>query len=138
MRGLSGRRYPWGNLYNSRVSNHGRLGIDWSDARDGFAELAPVGAFAAGRTPDGFLDLSGNVAEWVTDRYFPGYPEGPAKNPVGPGSPPAGSERVVRGGSYRSAAPWLRSAARWREEAGERLPYVGFRCAQSFVRRASP
>ena len=138
MRGLSGRRFPWGNLYNSRVSNHGRLGIDWSDTRDGYAELAPVGSFPSGRTPDGFLDLAGNAAEWVLDRYMPGYREGPATNPLGPSSPPAGSERVVRGGSYRSASPWLRSAARSSEEASERLSYVGFRCARSFVRRQNP
>ena len=65
-----GRAYPWGNLYNSRLANHGRLGLERVDDRDGFEELAPVGSFVSGRTPDGFLDLAGNAAE--TKRIFLG------------------------------------------------------------------
>ncbi len=130
-RGVSGRRYPWGNYYNSRAANHGRLGLDRSDAADGYAELAPVGSFPAGRTPDGLLDLAGNVAEWGSDRYAPGYPETTAVNPTGPTSATAGSERVVRGGSYNAAGPWLRGSARSGAEPDSRSSDVGFRCAKS-------
>jgi formylglycine-generating enzyme len=149
-RGTRGRSYPWGELFNSRAANHGRLGHDDSgppgqiprsvglrtDASDGFAEIAPAGAFPAGRTPDGFLDLAGNVAEWVSDRYLPSYPEAHVRNPSGPASPPASSERVVRGGHYADAAPWLRGAARAHAEPTQRSPFVGFRCARSVARRA--
>jgi formylglycine-generating enzyme required for sulfatase activity len=127
-RGTRGRRYPWGNLYNSHASNHGRLGVSPTDAGDGFAELAPVGSFASGRTPDGFLDLAGNVAEWVEDRYATSYQPGLQTDPRGPKS---GSTRVVRGGSYLSAAPWLRGAARQSADPTIRRPFVGFRCARS-------
>lgn len=127
-RGTTGRRYPWGNLYNSHASNHGRLGISPTDASDGFAELAPVGSFPSGRTPDGFLDLAGNVAEWVHDRYAPSYQSGLQVNPRGPAT---GSTRVVRGGSYLSAAPWLRAASRKAADPTIRRPYIGFRCARS-------
>jgi formylglycine-generating enzyme len=137
-RGPRGRRYPWGDIYNSRAANHGRLGLDRSDARDGFAELAPVGAFPAGRTPDGFLDLAGNVAEWVSDRYAPGYPETTVTDPRGPGSTGATAERVVRGGSYVSAGPWLRGAARDSAEPTSREPHLGFRCARSAGPPAAP
>jgi formylglycine-generating enzyme required for sulfatase activity len=130
-RGPARRRFPWGNLYNSRAANHGRLGWDASDPSDGFAELAPAGAYLAGRTPEGFMDLAGNVAEWVNDRYAANYPEGPQKNPGGPSAPPASSERVVRGGSYAQAAPWLRGAARRFQEPAARRPNIGFRCARS-------
>jgi len=134
-RGAEGRRYPWGNLFNAHVANHGRLGLDTTDDVDGYAELAPVGALPAGRTREGFLDLAGNVAEWTADRYAPGYPEGDAIDPRGPTSPTASGERVVRGGHYAQAAPWLRGAARSAADPGVRRPHIGFRCARSAVRR---
>lgn len=130
-RGTRGRRYPWGQLYNTRASNHGRLGLDTSDARDGFAELAPVGSFPSGRTPEGFLDLAGNVAEWASDRYAPGYPPGPAIDPKGPALGVGSGGYVVRGGSFASAAPWLRGASRSSADPETRSPTLGFRCART-------
>jgi sulfatase modifying factor 1 len=130
-RGPSGRRYPWGNAYGAHVSNHGTFSFAPSDARDGFAELAEVGSFPDGRTPEGFLDLAGNVSEWVSDRYAPTYAETDLIDPTGP-SPSGGSpDRVVRGGSYESAAPWLRGAARVAFDPSTRRPTIGFRCARA-------
>jgi formylglycine-generating enzyme required for sulfatase activity len=130
-RGAERRIYPWGNLYNSRAANHGRLGWDTTDSSDGYAELAPVGSFPTGKTRDGFLDLAGNAAEWVADRYLPAYSDASVKDPRGPSSPLAGSDRVVRGGHYSQAAPWLRGAARQRADPAVRRPFLGFRCARS-------
>jgi formylglycine-generating enzyme len=128
-RGASGRRFPWGNIYNPRLSNHGTLGVDDTDDSDGFAELAPVGSFPGGRTPDGIDDLAGNAAEWVADtiedvssaRYAPTS----EANPKGATS---GAFHVVRGGGYETAAPWLRAAARTFRLASVRKPFLGFRC----------
>lgn len=136
-RGSDGRRFPWGQLANDRLANHGRLGMDPSDDTDGFAELAPVGSFVSGRTPDGFLDLAGNVAEWVQDRYATEYPESPGIDPQGPGAAQATPARVVRGGSYESPLAWLRGAARGAHLPNERRPSLGFRCARS-LRGARP
>jgi formylglycine-generating enzyme len=130
-RGPNGRRFPWGNLYNSRAANHGRLGLVRTDDRDGYVELAPVGAFPQGRTPEGFLDLAGNVAEWVSDYYAPGYPDRPETNPKGPPPGSVGTSRVVRGGSYEDPAAWLRGAARREADPSTRRPSVGFRCAKN-------
>lgn len=130
-RGPTGRRFPWGERVSSRAANHGRLGVDETDDSDGFAELAPVGSFVAGRTPDGFLDLAGNVAEWVADRYATQYPDGPVTDPPGPDAASATSARVVRGGSYVSPMAWLRGAARGARLPSERRPSTGFRCARS-------
>src|SRR5262249_42239550 len=78
-RGPSGRRYPWGNVWNASLANHGksswsdfRMG-DTIDASDGFDELAPVASFREGRTTEGVMDLAGNAAEWVADYYVPQY-----------------------------------------------------------------
>lgn len=135
-RGETGRRYPWGNLYNSRAANHGRLAWTQSDASDGYAELARVGSFPSGRTPDGILDLAGNVAEWVEDRYAPAYSETDVRDPRGPAPTAAGPARVIRGGSYESGAAWLRGAARAAADPGVRRPTIGFRCARTATRMA--
>jgi formylglycine-generating enzyme required for sulfatase activity len=126
-----GRRFPWGDVYNPTLSNHGiyPAGLDevsWLDPRDGFLELAPVGSFLGGRTPDGIDDLAGNVQEWVSD-WFAEYPAADAANPKGPD---AGEHRVVRGGSYIHGRFWLRGASRFGQPPGERRPWVGFRCAR--------
>jgi formylglycine-generating enzyme len=138
-RGPLGSTFPWGDLYNPRLANHGSrvvpgLGAlvedDPSDARDGFVGLAPVGSFPDGVTRSGLFDMGGNAAEWVSDFYdldeeHYGYPRGAQVNPTGPPFSPYG--HVVRGGSYRDDGHWLRSAARRFEQHASRE--IGFRCA---------
>jgi sulfatase modifying factor 1 len=126
-RGWSGRTYPWGNVYNPMLLNHGRFAFDPLDDGDGFAELAPVGSFPAGSTPEGVLDLAGNVEEWVADWYAPSSPQEHAVNPKGP---PNGDVRVIRGGSFQSGRPWLRASARAFDIASRRRAWRGFRCAR--------
>ncbi|HEY3498694.1 MAG TPA: SUMF1/EgtB/PvdO family nonheme iron enzyme, partial [Polyangiaceae bacterium] len=122
-RGPNGRRYPWGDRYHARRANHGRLGLDPSDASDGYGELAPVGSFPSGQTPEGFLDLSGNAAEWTSNAYAESH--GTPPNPAWAGA------RVIRGGHFASPAAWLRGAARSALGPDETRAYVGFRCAAS-------
>ncbi len=129
-RGPLGRSYPWGNLYNRHVSNHGRFALSPNDDSDGFAELAPVGSFPDGATPDGILDLAGNVAEWQADVYRERYQD---PVPTGPNQ-----RRVVRGGSFVRGAAWLRGAAREPLAPETQRPDVGFRCARSATRTAWP
>ncbi len=126
-RGVNGRRYPWGNLFNAHACNHGRFGWDMTEGADGFLELAPVGSFGAGVSAEGVHDLAGNVSEWVADRYAPSYEF--AARSSGPGS--GSTLRVVRGGSYATAPFSLRGASRSAAEPNERRPSLGFRCARS-------
>lgn len=116
-RGAERRVYPWGNNFHARLANHGRLGVDTTDASDGFAELSPVGSFPDGATPEGVLDLAGNVAEWTLDPYGSTY-----------GSPSPHGERAVRGGGFDSSAAFLRGAARAGKLPQSREPALGFRC----------
>lgn len=127
-KGLKERIYPWGNIYNPLLSNHGRLAWDPLDASDGFLELAPVASFPDGRTADGIADLAGNAEEWVADYYAPEFPNASVVNPQGPET---GDERVIKGGSYAGARPWLRAAARHHEPPNVRRSFRGFRCAKS-------
>src|SRR5439155_25054683 len=59
-----GRRYPWGD--------------DWPTAdRANFASLVgrttPVGLYPAGVSPFGCHYMSGNVNNWTSDWYWPGF-----------------------------------------------------------------
>jgi formylglycine-generating enzyme required for sulfatase activity len=128
-RGTSGRVYPWGDLYNSKVSNHGKLGWNPSSSSDGHDELAPVGSFGSGASPEGIYDLAGNVAEWVSDRYLAPYDISQKVDPLGPSD--SRLPRVVRGGSFEDGAAWLRGAARVPVAQDSHAPTIGFRCARS-------
>lgn len=130
-RGSLGRTYPWGNFYNAGVANHGRYARLPNDTIDGHAELAPVASYPAGRTPDGLLDLAGNAAEWVADAYRSRYA-------VAAKAVASSERRSVRGGSWASAAPWLRGATRDSAAPDTRRPDLGFRCARSVPAGATP
>jgi sulfatase modifying factor 1 len=125
-RGMSGRRYPWGNVYNPFLLNHGRLAYDELDDGDGYLELAPAGSYPEGATPDGILDLAGNAEEWVADWYAGPYADASVMNPKGAA---VGDERVVRGGSFGHPAASLRGAARDHALPDQRRAWRGFRCA---------
>jgi len=138
-RGAASRDYPWGEIYNPHLCNHGAFADDETDGSDGFVGLAPVGSFRDGATPEGVVDMAGNVAEWVSD-YFDldehgfGYPNASQYNPKGPAT---GVEHVIRGGSYLNGAAWMRTA--WRTT----IPLlaaadVGFRCASDVGHAVAP
>jgi formylglycine-generating enzyme required for sulfatase activity len=102
--GGDGRRFPWG--FTGLVCRRSAFGLSagpCSHAGEG-PDLA--GARPPGATPEGVLDLSGNVAEWTRD--------------------PDGRYRA-RGGSFRSrvAAELVAAAV---ESASPKALHVGFRC----------
>lgn len=86
-RGVEGRRYPWGDappgpdrLNMCGLECHGffktRYGVVFKTTpevktEDPFVFTAPVGSFPKGATPDGVLDLAGNVVEWTSSPYCP-------------------------------------------------------------------
>ena len=134
-RGIAGREFPWGDVYNAHLANHGAFADDRSDATDGFVGLAPVGSFPDGATPLGLLDMAGNVAEWVADVFPPvdprtgrflGYEDKPEVDPKPRTA--GGGFHVLRGGSFEDSPVWLRSAAR-DTTSQDRPATAGIRCA---------
>jgi formylglycine-generating enzyme required for sulfatase activity len=91
---------------------------------------SPVGTHPTGVSPFGLQDMSGNVAEWVSDWYDPmtyaiDAATGTVVNPTGAST---SSLKVVRGGSWTSAMPDLRAAARVAVDPTVGSDQIGFRC----------
>lgn len=110
--GTEGRLYTWGNTWDAS-----RLVWDTDGPR-------AVGSKPQGASPEGALDLNGNVLEW-TSSWFDAYPNAPTKQPD------FGTKlKVVRGGAWtggnETAESWYRSVNFPRA----RIEWVGFRCAK--------
>lgn len=86
-RGTEGRKYPWaeGGEPTDKLCNlnFGKVG-----------GLVAVDALPAGATPDGILNMLGNVAEWCDSKYTLGHQDNA-------NTPGLNTFPVIRGGSYR-------------------------------------
>lgn len=88
--GLVGKDFPNGNEWTKEKARQDSSG--WKNL------IEPVGIYEANGF--GLYDMSGNVWEWVSDRYSADYYEvSEISNPKGPED---GKDRVIRGGSWHS------------------------------------
>jgi formylglycine-generating enzyme len=132
--GLTGQRFPWGDVINHNLANYygvGYLAYDlgpdgydatWNDGESPYT--SPVGTFA----PNGYglYDMSGNVWEWCWDWYGTPYVGG--SDPPGP---TLGSDRVYRGGSWSYFANYARCAFRDYGVPVYAVNFIGFRAVLS-------
>jgi formylglycine-generating enzyme required for sulfatase activity len=89
---------------------------------------APVGSRSPdGDSEEGVRDLSGNVAEWVSD-WYERYEDAAPSDPAGPTS---GTYKILRGGGFRETDGAIRTMARTPARPELRGEGVGFRCAVS-------
>jgi formylglycine-generating enzyme required for sulfatase activity len=104
-------------------------GSDDPDRVAWYAETADQGPQPVARLrPNrwGFYDLSGNVWEWVWDRWSVPSAE-PSVDPTGP---PEGETRVGKGGAWNVWADMLRPSVRSRGHPTSRSDVIGFRLAR--------
>ncbi len=129
-RGEDGRLYPWGNTFDrtsGTLANYCDRSCRFiqrnTEANDGATRRQDVGKYPAGASPYGVLDMAGNVQEWV-DALFDnrGYFRFPTPNP-------AGTEYVVRGGSWLDKPEGIRATAKTKFPPYARNNITGFRCA---------
>ncbi len=135
-RGSSRRPFPWGdNQPNCGDVVYGRA--PFGPCQHLPADLQPAGTGTGDRTPEGILDLGGNVAEWVADRFVAPYPPCPAAPCRDPLVDVGSGQQVVRGGAFHLWAESTRAAGRSRrpiDPGPGALPAdVGFRCALSLT-----
>jgi formylglycine-generating enzyme required for sulfatase activity len=129
-RGESGRRHPWGDEPPDAQR------ANYIDTRIGHA--IPVGILTGDCTPNGVLDLAGNVWEWCLDAYsadFYGWcqRQGPLADPLARGD--GDSPRVLRGGAFEYRARYLRSTDRGWVGPVNRDRFIGFRCVLAAPRQ---
>ncbi len=127
-RGPEGRRYPWGDEWESWRCNSNESGINRTSA---------VGSFPGGAADwwrviqsDGGVihDLAGNVWEWTASEYTEDY-SGANQSVLNTNS---GGPCVLRGGSWSHVPRELRGAARGRFDPHFWLEDEGFRLARTF------
>lgn len=109
--GSAGRRFPWGPT--GLVCRRASFGLVEGPCATGATGPELAGARPDGKSPEGVLDLAGNVAEWAR------HPDGSVR---------------AHGGSFRSrVAGELKS---WSSEAASSAAdHVGFRCAYPAAQR---
>jgi len=104
-RGHGGRKYPWGDKFDSSLCNSHEGGIGGTTEIDKYPK---------GKSCYGCYDMAGNLSEW-TDSW---YDE--SKN-----------FKVLRGGSYYSGFDSCRCSSRSRGDPDDRGYGSGFRCART-------
>ncbi len=142
--GLSGYRFPWGDLISETNANYdGHAGTPSYDEGpngynpEGTNTTTSIYTTIVGSFPPnayGLTDMAGNVYEWCWDWYDP--PPYPAGSPYLGGTDPRGPDssnvgyRTARGGSYTDNALALRCANRDPINMGANVN-VGLRCVST-------
>ncbi len=125
--------YPWGEAFNGNRLNYcdTTCTLEKRDTAydDGYRDTAPVASYPDGRSPIGAYDMTGNVMEWVNDWYDDRYYESASDtNPMGPAE---GEFKVIRGGSWLSAADEVSVIVRSSFDPTVSRANLGFRCAMT-------
>jgi formylglycine-generating enzyme required for sulfatase activity len=117
------REYPWGESFEPECAN-----VEMS-----IGEASAVGCFAAGRSPYGCEELSGNVWEWTRSLWGEGfephfkYPYDPLQRVREDADAPDHIQRILRGGVFSDDAGLARCAYRGRNLPDNRYHDIGFR-----------
>ena len=135
--GLSGRRFPWGNLISEGQANYLANTNSYSYDRgpNGYNSIGSIGGTSPATSPVGsfdvngygLYDMAGNVFEWCWDWYGAPYGQPTITNPTGPGT---GSYRVLRGGGWYNVAFSLRCSQRFPDVPDNAYYNIGFRCVR--------
>jgi formylglycine-generating enzyme required for sulfatase activity len=115
-RGTDGREYPWGDGYRAGFANvnekEGKAGPSY------LGQTTAVGLYPQGASPNGVMDMAGNVWEWCLNKY---------DNPEDTTIDVSEDFRVLRGGAWVGSPELARSALRGWDSPVNRHYFGGFR-----------
>jgi formylglycine-generating enzyme required for sulfatase activity len=138
--GKSENIYPWKgtNITGDKGCFLGNFKPgDGNYTEDGHLIPARVSSYSPNEF--GLYDMAGNVSEWTSTSFLesglqimsdmnPEYRYNAAKE-----DPYASKKKVVRGGSWKDVAHFVRSDVRTFEYQNEQRSYIGFRCVRTQV-----
>lgn len=141
--GLQNSLFPWGSYYTRTYE--GCFIANFKPRRGNYVADSPtttttmkVGEFDP--NPYGLYDMAGNVAEWTSTAFFEGgYDIIDDLNPdlqynAKSDDPPVMKRKVVRGGSWKDMAYFLRNSTRSYEYQDTAKSYIGFRTVRTSFR----
>ncbi|MGQ8337233.1 type IX secretion system lipoprotein PorK/GldK [Sunxiuqinia sp. A32] len=132
--------YPWGSYYTT--SDYGCFVANFKPRRGNYVAdnnrgctTIKVGSF----DPNDVLlyDMAGNVSEWTSTAFYESaYNSVSDFNPTveyeaKPDDPPVLKRKVIRGGSWKDIAYFLRNGTRSYEYQDSAKSYIGFRCVRT-------
>jgi gliding motility-associated lipoprotein GldK len=141
--GLQNSLYPWGSYYTR--SDQGCFVANFKPNRGNYVSDSPTSAttMKSGEfdpNPYGLYDMAGNVAEWTSTAFFEGgYEIIDDMNPelqydAKTDDPAVMKRKVIRGGSWKDMAYFIRTGTRSFEYQDTAKSYIGFRCVRSSFR----
>jgi formylglycine-generating enzyme required for sulfatase activity len=141
--GLLNTMYPWGSYYTR--NQKGCFVANFKPLRGNYVADSPttttamkVGEFDP--NPYGLYDMAGNVAEWTSTAFYESaYDIVSDLNPelqynAKPDDPPIMKRKVIRGGSWKDMAYFIRTSTRTYEYQDTAKSYIGFRCVRTSFR----
>jgi len=138
--GKNENKYPWSQ--SGVTGGKGCFLANFKPDRGNYVKdchliTSPVASFSPNEF--GLYDMAGNVAEWTSTAFLESGPEIMSDmNPeyrynAAKEDPYALKRKVVRGGSWKDVAHFVRSDIRSFEFQNEQRSYIGFRCVRTQV-----
>ncbi|MGB1170756.1 MAG: gliding motility lipoprotein GldK [Flavobacteriaceae bacterium] len=131
--GIPSGTYPWGGPY--LLNDRGCFLANFKPLRGDYAvDQAVYTVEAKSYLPNDYnlYNMAGNVAEWTRSSYDPGaYDNVASLNPDM--SLESEMRKVVRGGSWKDVAYFLRVSSRDYEYADTARSFIGFRTVQDYL-----
>ena len=132
--GLERAEYPWGGPYT--YDEKGCFLANFKPERGDYAaDQILYTAEAESYWPNdyGLYNMSGNVSEWTDSNYEKSANDFVAGLNPNIGGNNSNTKKVVRGGSWKDVAHFLKVSTRDYEYQNKKKSYIGFRTVQSYM-----
>jgi gliding motility-associated lipoprotein GldK len=134
--GLERAEYPWGGPYT--YDDKGCFLANFKPERgdyvaDNYFYTVEANAFKEAINGYGLYNMSGNVSEWTDSNYEKSANDFVSSLNPNIGAKNTNNKKVVRGGSWKDVAHFLKVSTRDYEFQDKKRSYIGFRTVQSYL-----